>query len=76
MLYLLMFLLRGKLPWQHEANMTKREFFEMTRAKKSMLTPFDLCQGKAEFLLPAVLHAYKLKFSEEPNYSYIKKTLI
>ncbi|AAZ11194.1 casein kinase I, epsilon isoform, putative [Trypanosoma brucei brucei TREU927] len=71
--YILMYFLRGSLPWQGLKAPTKRERY-MRLAKLKMSTPLEtLCRG-----FPAEFAAYlnytrSLHFEDKPDYSYLKR---
>lgn len=71
--YMLMYFLRGSLPWQGLAANTKRQKYERILERK-ISTPTDvLCQGlPAEFRL-YFEHTRSLKFDDRPDYDYLKR---
>ncbi|KAG9391079.1 Protein kinase domain [Carpediemonas membranifera] len=71
--YVLVYFLRGQLPWQALRAATKRQKYEKILEKK-MATPIEsLCRGfPAEFT--AYLHYTRaLRFDDKPDYAYIRK---
>ncbi|KAL1918348.1 uncharacterized protein VTP21DRAFT_3008 [Calcarisporiella thermophila] len=71
--YVLMYFLRGSLPWQGLKANTKKQKYDRIMEKK-MTTPTEvLCRGfPAEF---AIYHNYvrSLRFDDKPDYSYLRK---
>lgn len=65
--YILIYLLRGSLPWQDVSGSQRKK---MLRMKKTI--PMDIiCEGlPVEFQL-LLEHARTLKFEERPNYKYL-----
>ena len=71
--YVLLYLLKGSLPWQGLNAATKRQKYEKIMERK-MATPIEiLCKGApAEFV--AYLHYCRaLRFDDKPDYSYLRK---
>ena len=69
--YILIYFLRGSLPWQDLPGSMKRKQTLMLDMKKA-ITPQILCEGlpvEFEFILD---HARKLKFEQRPNYRYLR----
>jgi len=68
--YILIYFLRGSLPWQDLPGSMKRKQTLMLQMKKT-ITPQILCEGlPVEFEL-ILNHARKLKFEQRPNYQYL-----
>lgn len=66
--YILIYLLRGSLPWQDTSGSQKKKMLQM---KKTI--PLDvICEGlPVEFQL-VLKHARTLKFEERPNYQHLR----
>lgn len=74
-LYVSIYLMKGKLPWQGLKSNDNLTYHEIIENKKKEITIQELCKGlptEYEILLD---YAYKLKFDEKPDYNYIKKML-
>lgn len=73
--YILIYFLRGSLPWQDLPGSMKRKQTLMLDMKKA-ITPQILCEGlpvEFEFILDhARFAARKLKFEQRPNYRYLR----
>ena len=52
MIYNLLYLSRGRLPWQTNEDMDKLELFEFTKKKKQKTNMSDLFSGKGGKYLP------------------------
>jgi casein kinase I family protein HRR25 len=71
--YVLMYFLRGALPWQGLKAATKKQKYDRIMEKK-MTTPTDLlCRGfPAEFGI-FLNYTRALRFDDKPDYSYLRK---
>ena len=70
--YLLVYLIRGELPWQGVQAPIKTEKYQLIMEKKMSMTSELLCQG-----LPGEFQTYmqqvtELSFEEQPNYELYK----
>jgi len=83
--YVILYFLRGQLPWQGLAGIYKQDKYKRIMEVK-MHTPVEvLCAGFPSIFiivtclkgeLNAILrHARKLRFEEEPNYAFVKELL-
>lgn len=71
--YLLMYFLRGSLPWQGLRATTKEEKYAKILAKKRATTIDSLCRGfPPEFAL-YFNYVRSLGFEERPDYAYLRK---
>lgn len=71
--YVLMYFLRGSLPWQGLRAKTKEEKYANILAKKRVTTIESLCKGfPAEFSL-YFNYVRSLQFDERPDYAYLRK---
>ena len=66
--YMLIYLMRGSLPWQSTTGKSTRELLDMRMA----ITPSTLCEG-----LPAEFEVYlnyarSLEFKQKPDYQYLQ----
>lgn len=73
--YVLIYFLRGSLPWQGMKGMTKTEKYEAIRKKKQSTTPQELCAGLPEEFCNLLVYSRKVKFAAEPDYKFMKKIL-
>jgi len=71
--YILVYFLKGSLPWQGLQAKTRKEKYEKIKAKKESISIDTLCEG-----LPCEFSVYlkycrALKFDEEPDYNHLHK---
>ncbi|ORX80459.1 putative HRR25 protein [Basidiobolus meristosporus CBS 931.73] len=71
--YVLMYFLRGSLPWQGLKAVTKKQKYDRIMEKK-MTTPTELlCQGFPNELTIYLNYTRSLRFDDKPDYSYLRK---
>jgi hypothetical protein len=70
--YLLVYLARGKLPWQSMRSQTKEEKYLQILEKKQEITIEKLCYGLPKQFIQYFRHVKSLGFDEEPCYDYLK----
>ena len=70
--YNLIYLAKGKLPWQGVKTKNKKEKHKKIMEKKVSMTPEDLCEGLPDEIPTLIKYARKLEFDEEPDYYNIK----
>lgn len=72
--YVLIYFLKGSLPWQGIKAASNYEKYELIRQKKQSISIEELCEGLppefAEFL---AYSRNKLRFHDKPDYKYIHK---
>merc|ERR1711870_6939 len=73
--YLLIYFLKGRLPWQGLKGVTKIEKYERIRRKKISTTPKELCAGLPEEICNFLVYVRKIEFNGEPDYKFLKKLL-
>ncbi len=71
--YLLMYFLRGSLPWQGLRATTKEEKYAKILAKKRATTIDSLCRGFAPEFALYFNYVRSLGFDERPDYAYLRK---
>lgn len=69
--YLLIYFLKGKLPWQNIPALTKKEKYEKIKQKKSILPPEKLCKDMPAEFATYLSYCHKLKFNERPDYAFL-----
>ena len=82
-IYVLLYFLRGSLPWQGINAKNKDEKYKKIMETKMATSMESLCKGlPSKYLIQRIgefqellKHARSLKFEEEPNFSFIKKQL-
>ncbi|KAF2934940.1 hypothetical protein DAI22_04g196000 [Oryza sativa Japonica Group] len=71
--YVLMYFLRGSLPWQGLKAGTKKQKYDRISEKK-MLTPVEvLCKSYPSEFVSYFHYCRSLRFEDKPDYSYLKK---
>ncbi|XBH95262.1 hypothetical protein VPH35_085853 [Triticum aestivum] len=71
--YLLLYFLRGSLPWQGLKAGTKKQKYDRISEKK-MLTPAEvLCKSYPSEFISYFHYCRSLRFEDRPDYSYLKK---
>jgi hypothetical protein len=68
--FVLMYFLRGSLPWQGLQAKTKKEKYDKIKAKKLSTSVEGLCKGYPEEFQTYMNYCRKLKFNERPDYAY------
>ena len=73
--YVLMYFLRGSLPWQGlKLNKGDDRYKKIYETKKST-TPEELCAGYPRQFCEYVKYTRNLSFEQEPDYNYLKKLI-
>ncbi|KAJ7531141.1 hypothetical protein O6H91_14G033800 [Diphasiastrum complanatum] len=71
--YVLMYFLRGSLPWQGLKAGTKKQKYEKISEKK-MATPIEaLCKGYPTEFASYFHYCRSLRFDDRPDYAYLKR---
>jgi len=70
--YVLMYFLRGSLPWQGLRANTKKLKYEKILEKKMTTAVEDLCNTFPEQFKEYFLHCRSLRFEDKPDYTYLK----
>ncbi|KAE9612071.1 putative protein kinase CK1-CK1 family [Lupinus albus] len=71
--YVLMYFLRGSLPWQGMKGGTKKQKYDKISEKK-MLTPIEvLCKSYPSEFTSYFHYCRSLRFEDKPDYSYLKR---
>ncbi|XP_042030364.1 casein kinase 1-like protein 10 [Salvia splendens] len=71
--YVLMYFLRGSLPWQGLKAGTKKQKYDRISEKK-MLTPVEvLCKSYSSEFISYFHYCRSLRFEDKPDYSYLKR---
>ena len=71
--YLLVYFLRGALPWQGLNAKTKDQKYDKIKQKKISTTVEILTQGLPEQFTAYLNYCRTLKFDEKPDYAYLKR---
>ncbi len=71
--YILLYFLRGSLPWQGLKAQTKQQKYDRISEKK-MATPIEaLCKGFPSEFATYLNYNRSLRFEDKPDYGYLKK---
>jgi len=70
--YVLMYFLRGKLPWQGLKAKTKKEKYAAILQKKAETPLRTLCHGFPAQMEEYLRYCRSLKFEESPDYNYLR----
>lgn len=73
--YLLVYFLKGELPWQGLKAKTMKEKYERIMEKKISTQVEVLCQGFPEEIMQFINYTRELKFDDKPDYVYLKKLI-
>ena len=74
--YILMYFIRGSLPWQGLKINKKEDRYKKICEKKKETSAKDLCSGFPSEFESFVSYTRGLQFTEVPNYKYLKNLLI
>ena len=70
--YMLIYFLKGKLPWQNFMIKNKEERYNKIKQKKKNIDINELCSDCPDEIAQYITYVKNLKYEEEPNYIYIK----
>jgi serine/threonine protein kinase len=73
--YVLLYFLRGYLPWQGLKVNKKEDRYKKILEKKKIVSSKELCNGFPYEFYEFVHYCKSLKFEEEPNYDYLRGLL-
>ncbi|KAG7149027.1 Casein kinase I isoform gamma-2 like protein [Verticillium longisporum] len=73
--YLLLYFIRGTLPWQFATPTPIAEKHKKIREAKQTATIEDLCEGRPE-LCAGLRYIRRLGFEEDPDYNYLRGQLV
>ena len=74
--YILIYLYKGKLPWQGIKHKDKKERYRLIGEKKQAVSEEDLCMNMPKEFVVFLKYARNLDFDEKPHYSALKKMFI
>lgn len=76
-IYVSIYLLKGRLPWQglYNTKELKNTYYELVGNVKKSTTITELCLGLPVEYEEICNYIYNLQFEEEPDYNYIKQLL-
>jgi casein kinase 1 len=70
--YVLLYFLRGSLPWQGLKAGTKQQKYEKIRNKKISTSHDELCDGLPAEFLTMLNYVKSLEFAAQPDYDYLR----
>ena len=73
--YILVYFMKGNLPWQGLKARTIKEKYEKIKEKKISISLDNLCSGLPEEFKTFIKYARELQFEDRPDYSYLKNLL-
>lgn len=73
--YVLMYFLRGNLPWQGLNANTKKEKYDRIMEKKINTSVEELCSTHPEELAGYLSYCRGLRFEDRPDYGYLRRIL-
>ena len=71
--YLMLYLLRGSLPWQNITATTNERKLELILKMKETISTLDLCDGLPKEFIAYFNHIRSLQFGDKPRYSYLRR---
>ena len=76
LLYMLVYLLKGYLPWQTNEELNVQAQYNHVKQYKLELQPDNICTGNASFLTELLTYAYALEFKQKPDYLMIRNCFL
>ena len=70
--YLLIFLMKGRLPWQGINGKSHKECYQKLYLMKKYMPVEKLCNGLPKGMSDFLIYAKNLKFEQQPDYNYLK----
>ena len=74
--YVLMYFLKGKLPWQGLVNKNKEQRYLRIMEKKRDITPEELCKGFPAEFERYVSYTRNLEYEQDPDYEMLKNLFL
>jgi serine/threonine protein kinase len=74
--YILIYMYKGKLPWQGIKHKDKKERYRLIGEKKQKIPPEELCDGMPKEFTIFLKYIRNLDFDEKPHYSALKKMFL
>lgn len=71
--YLLIYFLKGGLPWQKMRGANKQERYHKIMEKKMMIPVEMLCRGLPVEFSTLLNYTHSLRFEDKPDYSFLRK---
>jgi casein kinase 1 len=74
--YILVYLFKGKLPWQGIKNKDKKIRYKLIGEKKKEISEEELCLNMPKEFMVFLKYARNLDFDEKPHYSALRKMFV
>ena len=74
--YVLLYFLRGRLPWQGIPVRTKEERYKKIMDKKIATSAEELCQGFPQQFTDFINYTRQLQYEQDPDYYYLKNLFL
>ena len=74
LLYLFVYMLKGKLPWQGLPRKCFDKYFNMQKMKINMSLE-EICRGCPQQIVEMMAYVRRLRFTETPDYGYLDRML-
>ncbi|EDW64252.1 casein kinase I [Drosophila virilis] len=71
--YVLIYFLRGSLPWQGLSG-PKHQKYEMLAEKKQSIKPEELCKGFPDEFASYLIYCRNIRFEKQPNYLGLRRS--
>lgn len=71
--YVLLYFLKGSLPWQGLQAKDHKEKYEKIKCKKQSISVEKLCEGLPSVFAMYLKYCRTLRFDEDPNYTHLKR---
>ena len=75
LVYVLLYLLRGSLPWQGLSAANKTQKYEKISEKKLSVTSDHLCRGYPTEIHMLLTYSRQMAYTQQPDYGYLRKLL-
>lgn len=73
--YIMIYFLKGILPWQNLKASNKKDKYEKIMEKKISTSIESLCKGYPSELITYLTYVRNLRFDEKPDYNYLRTLL-
>jgi serine/threonine protein kinase len=74
--YILVYLYKGKLPWQGIRHKDKKQKYKLIGEKKQSISEEELCLNMPKEFIVFLKYVRNLDFDEKPHYSALKKMFV
>jgi serine/threonine protein kinase len=74
--YILVYLYKGKLPWQNIKNKDKHEKYRLIGERKEAISEEELCNNMPKEFCVFLKYVRNMDFDEKPHYSALKKMFV